>query len=106
MKDKRIVNSKAMWLSHSFHFSACPRGEPFMMCLTNPCEGAMCPANPKAKCRPASCGRCSAQFFDSENNMVNCSASKNFLISLRGRGDEFFANRHSIYKQCWPNIGC
>lgn len=54
---------------------ACPRGEPFIMCLTNPCEGASCPANPKARCRPSSCGRCLAQFFDSNNKMVNCSAS-------------------------------
>ncbi|XP_068730483.1 thyroglobulin-like isoform X2 [Montipora capricornis] len=54
---------------------ACPRGEPFMMCLINPCEGSSCPANPKAKCRADSCGRCSSKFFDSDNNMVNCSAS-------------------------------
>ena len=59
-----------------FVFSACPRGAPFMMCLKNPCEGSSCPANPKARCRADSCGRCAAQFFDDNDNIVNCSASK------------------------------
>ncbi|KAM7443673.1 hypothetical protein ABFA07_007562 [Porites harrisoni] len=54
---------------------ACPRGEPLMMCLIDPCERASCPANPKARCRPNYCGQCSAQFFDDNNNLVNCSAS-------------------------------
>lgn len=57
-------------------FSACPRGAPFMMCLANPCERAKCPANPKAKCRANSCGRCTPQFFDDNDNLVNCLASK------------------------------
>lgn len=57
-------------------FSACPRGAPFMMCHYNPCEGASCPANPKAHCLPDNCGGCTAQFFDDNDNLVDCSASK------------------------------
>lgn len=59
-----------------FDYEACPRGAPLMMCLIDPCERASCPANPKARCRPNYCGQCSAQFFDDNNNLVNCSASK------------------------------
>ncbi|XP_022787386.1 uncharacterized protein LOC111327458 [Stylophora pistillata] len=54
---------------------ACPRGAPFMMCHYNPCEGASCPANPKAHCLPDNCGGCTAQFFDDNDNLVDCSAS-------------------------------
>jgi len=56
--------------------SACPRGAPFMMCLANPCEGSSCPANPKAKCRANSCGHCTPQFFDDNDNLVDCATSK------------------------------
>ncbi|XP_078349655.1 thyroglobulin-like isoform X1 [Oculina patagonica] len=54
---------------------ACPRGAPFMMCLDNPCEGSSCPANPKAKCRANSCGKCTPQFFDDNDNVVDCAKS-------------------------------
>ena len=61
--------------------SACPRGVPFMMCLANPCEGSSCPANPKAKCRANSCGQCTPQFFDDNDNLVDCAASKCLCLS-------------------------
>nr|XP_058947870.1 thyroglobulin-like isoform X2 [Pocillopora verrucosa] len=54
---------------------ACPRGAPFIMCHNNPCERASCPANPKAKCLPDNCGGCNAQFFDDNDNIVDCLAS-------------------------------
>lgn len=56
-------------------FAACPRGAPFIMCHNNPCERASCPANPKAKCLPDNCGGCNAQFFDDNDNIVDCLAS-------------------------------
>ena len=79
----RFFRNQPPYLKHLlclFVLSACPRGAPFMMCLVNPCERVSCPANPKAKCRPDNCGRCTAQFFDDNNNLVNCSASKYYQL--------------------------
>lgn len=56
------------------HFSGgCPDNLPAVACVVDPCDTASCPGRTDATCRPNYCGRCSAEFYDANDNLVDCS---------------------------------
>ena len=81
-------------------FLACPRGVPFMMCVANPCEGSSCPANPKAKCRANSCGQCTPKFFDDNDKLIDCAASKycNLSAMVKSKPEKIRSNEGLMLK--------
>ncbi|XP_033108270.1 zonadhesin-like [Anneissia japonica] len=50
----------------------CPPSKPKHWCFFNPCEGATCSNYPDALCRPNSCGGCHAEFYNINNQIVEC----------------------------------
>ncbi|XP_078001185.1 uncharacterized protein LOC144453723 isoform X3 [Glandiceps talaboti] len=57
------------WLVGSYE---CPTGSPRMQCMMDPCIVAKCQTNEQALCRPNMCGGCKAEFYDEQNNRVEC----------------------------------
>ncbi|CAF1035266.1 unnamed protein product [Rotaria sordida] len=51
---------------------ACPNGQEKVQCLKDPCQGATCPAYPKATCVSNNCGSCKAQWYKADGTPVNC----------------------------------
>ncbi|XP_071853924.1 uncharacterized protein [Apostichopus japonicus] len=51
----------------------CPDNLPAVACVVDPCDTASCPGRTDATCRPNYCGRCSAEFYDANDNLVDCS---------------------------------
>ncbi|XP_033643497.1 neurogenic locus notch homolog protein 3-like isoform X7 [Asterias rubens] len=54
-------------------FSDCPEGIEEVMCFANPCHFEECLPYPMAECRSNYCGGCFAEFYDDQDNRVNCS---------------------------------
>jgi len=48
----------------------CPPDVPVVNCLVNPCEGASCPSNDKAVCKPNYCGGCNYKFYENGREVV------------------------------------
>lgn len=42
------------------------------MCRNDPCVNAECPSSPLAVCKPSFCGSCHAEFYDDDDQKVNC----------------------------------
>ncbi|XP_038067966.1 kielin/chordin-like protein [Patiria miniata] len=50
----------------------CPSERPAISCLTNPCDGRVCPTRRDAVCVPDYCGHCLPVFFDQYGNRLRC----------------------------------
>ncbi|XP_077995049.1 uncharacterized protein LOC144448627 isoform X2 [Glandiceps talaboti] len=61
----------------------CPNGEEVEICGQNLCYQAVCLAHPAAVCRVNPCGSCTVEFFDHNNNRVDCSVGLSECRSQR-----------------------
>ncbi|XP_071954539.1 uncharacterized protein [Antedon mediterranea] len=55
--------------------SECPPSKPKHWCFFNPCNSETCSNYPNALCRPNSCGGCTAEFYNLNNEILQCSAT-------------------------------
>ena len=72
--------------SHQFAFphSVCPGDQPAHICSPDMCSRASCEAHPTAVCRINPCGGCSPQFYNADNELVNCQGTPANVILIKG----------------------